>query len=88
MKKIAFLIVCLIFSVSVSAHQQNVTFNKEVVSKAFVLESTQMNAAMYTGGNGGVIQLIYNLFYKLGNVVSTTLNSDETPSEEAPTTES
>ncbi|WP_298424468.1 hypothetical protein [uncultured Kordia sp.] len=87
MKKIAFLIVCLIFSVSVSAHQQNTTFNKEVASKTFVLESSQMNVAMFTGGNGGILQLIYNTFYKLGNYVSTSLSDDETPSEETTTTE-
>ncbi len=88
MKKIAFLIVCLIFSVSVSAHQQNVAFNKEVASKTFVMESSQMNVAMYTGGSGGILQLIYNAFYKLGSFVSSTLNDDETPNETSTNTES
>ncbi|WP_430412602.1 hypothetical protein [Kordia sp.] len=87
MKKVAFLILFLIFSVSVSAHQPTVTFNKEVTSKAFVLESSQMSTAIYSGGNGGIIQLIYNVFYKLGNLVSSTLNDDETPSEETTSTE-
>ncbi|WP_046755725.1 hypothetical protein [Kordia jejudonensis] len=85
MKKIAFLLLCLTFSVSVSAHQQTTTFSKEIASKTFALESSEAYAAMYTGGNGGIIQLIYNAFYKLGSFVSSSLNDDETPSTDSET---
>lgn len=87
MKKIAFLIMCLIFSVSVSAHQKTITFDKQVTSKAYVLESSEAYSVMYTGGNGGIIQLIYNAFYKLGSFVSSTLSDDETPNETSTNTE-
>ena len=84
MKKIAFLLICFVFSVSVSAHQQTTTFNKEVTTKAFILDSSEAYTSMYTGGNGGIIQLIYNAFYKLGSYVSSSL---DTPNEDDSTLE-
>jgi expansin (peptidoglycan-binding protein) len=83
MKKIVFLIMCLTFSMSVSAHQPTTTFQHQIASKAFAMESSQM----YTSGNGGILQLIYNAFYKVGNMISTTLSNEEVPKDEETTTE-
>ncbi|MBC8753824.1 hypothetical protein H2O64_04030 [Kordia sp. YSTF-M3] len=84
---IAFLIVCLTFSMSVSAHQPTTTFQNEITSKAFLMESSQMHTSMYMSGNGGILQLIYNAFYKVGNMISTTLTDEEVPTDEETTTE-
>lgn len=81
MKNIAFLFICFTFSISVSAHQQTKIFNKEVTTKVFVLENSEAYTTMYTGGNGGIIQLIYNAFYKLGNIVSSSLDTNNLSNE-------
>jgi len=78
MKKIVFLILCFTFSMSVSAHQQTKSFQNQIVSKVLVMENSQM----YTAGNGGILHLIYNVFYKLGNMVSTSLHTVEIPKDE------
>jgi hypothetical protein len=86
MKKIIFLIACLTFSISVSAHQPTTSFNNQVASKALVMGSSQMYSSMYNSGNGGILQLIYTVFYKVGSLISTTLNDEEVQKEEEQTT--
>ncbi len=83
MKKIFFILMLLTFSISVSAHQSTKTFQKEIAAKTFTMESSQM----YTVGNGGILQLIYNVFYKVGNMIATTTNTIEIPKDEETTTE-
>lgn len=77
MKKIAFLILCLTFSMSVSAHQSTTALQNQIVSKALVMKNSQM----YTAGNGGILQLIFNVFYKVGSMLSTTVTNDDIPQE-------
>lgn len=44
-----------------------------------------MHSSIYNSGNGGILQLIYNTFYKVGSIISTALNDEEAPKEEETT---
>lgn len=83
MKKILLLVTFIMFSISVSAHQPTTPFTGQIVTKTLTMESSFMNAS----GNGGILQLIYNIFYKVGSVIATTLNDEETPQGEETSTE-
>lgn len=82
MKKILFLVAFLTFSISVSAHQPTTAFNNQIASKAMVIQNSQMYSSTYNGGNGGILQLIYKVFYKVGSMISSTLNDEEIPEQE------
>ena len=82
MKKIILLLAFLTFSISVSAHQPTTALNNQLASKAVVVQNSQMYSSMYNGGSGGILKLIYNVFYKVGSMISATLSDEETPEEE------
>ena len=87
MKKILFLVLFVMFSVAVSAHQQTIAFNSQTATKSLIAQNSAAYTSMYSVGNGGIIQLIYNIVNKVGHVVYTTLHDEETPKEQETTTE-
>jgi hypothetical protein len=75
MKKILFLVFAVLFSISVSAHEDTTTFNHSY--KTSMMQHTASHTTMYTMNNGGLMQLIYNVFHKVGQVFySTTVATD------------
>ncbi|QHI39083.1 hypothetical protein IMCC3317_44840 [Kordia antarctica] len=82
MKKILLLLMLVMFSVSVSAHQQTKSFDNQ-----FTTNNSATYTAMYGLSNGGFMQLIYSVFNKVGHIMYTTLHNEEAPKDEETSTE-
>lgn len=72
MKKVFLIIAAVMFTVSVSAHEPTKNFQKQFGTTPIV--NTTATTSMYTMNNGGLIQFIYNVFHKVGQVFYTTVN--------------
>ncbi|PTX62045.1 hypothetical protein C8N46_103143 [Kordia periserrulae] len=72
MKHIFLLIAALMFTVSISAHEQTNSFQKEFGTS--LVAPTTAYTSIYTMNNGGLMQFIYNVFHKVGQVFYTTVN--------------
>ena len=79
MKKILFIVFAVMFSVSVSAHENTKTF-QHTFQTSLVQKST-MHSSMYTTNNGGFMQLIYNVFHKVGQVFYTSTVANDSKEE-------
>lgn len=84
MKKILLLLMFAMFSISVSAHQETKSFQSQFGT--VVTQNTTTYTSMYTMSNGGFIQLIYNIFNKVGHTLYSTMNTPEASKEEMITT--
>lgn len=81
MKKIIFILVFAMFSVSMSAHE-NTKLQQKIATETLLIQNHQFaSASYYTGGNGGIIQVIYNIFFNVGKAISSTINEEENQEE-------
>ncbi|EDP95001.1 hypothetical protein KAOT1_01659 [Kordia algicida OT-1] len=71
------------FSISVSAHQETKSFQSQFGTT--LTQHTTAYTSMYTMNNGGIIQLIYNVFNKVGHALYATMNTSEGSKEEETT---
>lgn len=78
MKKIVFLVLAAMFCISVSAHEQTKSFQQQFGTS--LVQNTTSHTSMYTANNGGLMQFIFKVFRKVGQVLHSTVN--DTPSEE------
>ncbi|MFK7748384.1 MAG: hypothetical protein AB8B65_08345 [Kordia sp.] len=78
MKKIVFLVLAVMFCVSVSAHEPTKNFQQQFETS--LVQNTTSQTSMHTINNGGWMQFIYKVFHKVGQVLYTTVN--DTPEEE------
>ena len=72
MKKVFFLVLAAMFCVSVSAHDNVKSFQQQFGTT--LVQNTTSNTSMYTVNNGGLIQFIYKIFYKVGQALHSTVN--------------
>jgi hypothetical protein len=72
MKHLFLLIAALMFTVSVSAHEQTKSFQKQFGTS--LVPPTTAYTSVYTMNNGGLMQFIYNVFHKVGQAFYTTVN--------------
>ncbi len=68
MKNIFLLIAAVMFTVSVSAHEQTKSFQQQFGTS--LVQPTNAQTPLYTVNNGGIIRFIYNIFYKVGQAFS------------------
>lgn len=75
MKKAFFLILFFAISLSLSAHPDTKRFQKQ--STDYVLTNSSYSS-VYITSNGGLIQLIYTMFTKVGEVIYTSTHNQNT----------
>ena len=78
MKIIFFFGLTVMFCLSVSAHDNTKSFQQQFGTS--LVQNTTSNTSMYMINNGGLIQLIYKLFYKVGQTLHDSVN-DSTEEE-------